>query len=184
MIAKLPVYYAAPIGNGYKIIGDVSFWGLDVVYPALQGNPAKSVEALAIDQVGNVIDTHIGQPVSSYVGAATDSAEAICWGTGCRRQEEMYWVLLGIASIIVAIVRIAMARRCRRYPENCKDLFMRQNGMMNSFLAWPYIGKPDIARDTFVKNPKLRKAWVIEQYIWAVVCFILGVLLISLPLLS
>lgn len=90
----------------------------------------------------------------------------------------MYEILLGIAAIISAFVQMIITERCRRCVEKCKDSFMRENGLMFSVLAWPYIGRPDLAREAITQNPKLRNTWFIEQYIWISICLVLGIVMI------
>ena len=92
---------------------------------------------------------------------------------------EIYRMLLGIIGIASSFGLIVVAERCRKNPEPCKDKFMGANGVTRSFVALRYIGEPDLAQEAFVTKPNVRRAWIIERYIWAVISFVAGIFLLG-----
>jgi hypothetical protein len=79
-----------------------------------------------------------------------------------------------LISVVLSIVAIVMAERCRRDPEKCKDGFMKESGWTRSIFALPYLGRAAEARRAIVEDAGLRRRYRIELYVWALVLFLLG----------
>ena len=85
---------------------------------------------------------------------------------------------LGIVGIVASLGILLLTERCRRSPQACKNMFMQENGMTRSFVAFRFLGRPHEAREAIVKDPILRRQYLIESYVIATLGAIAGISLI------
>ena len=85
---------------------------------------------------------------------------------------------LGIVAIIASLGIFLLTERCRRSPQTCKNMFMQENGFTRSFVALRFLGKAQEAREAIVKDPTLRRQYLIESYVIATLGAIAGISLI------
>ncbi len=76
-----------------------------------------------------------------------------------------------IASSIAIFISV---ERCRRNPARCKYGFMTEQGWTRSIFAVRYLGRVEEAHKAIIQDPKLRQRFIVEQYIVALLFFLLG----------
>lgn len=79
-----------------------------------------------------------------------------------------------LISVILALTFVVFAEQTRRNPHKGQDLFMTEKGWTRSIFALPYLGRPKEARQALIDDEDLRKKFIIELYVWAIVMFLLG----------
>lgn len=78
------------------------------------------------------------------------------------------------AAWCLSIGLLVVTERCRRNPQTCQDSFMGKNGATRSFVALRFLGRPDDARRAIMEDQNLRREYLLERYLWSLVCFIVG----------
>lgn len=81
-----------------------------------------------------------------------------------------------VISLVLALAFVIAAERTRRDPYKGQDLFMTKKGWTRSIFALPYLGKPEEARQAVVNDESLRKKFIIELYVWAILILLVGFL--------
>lgn len=82
---------------------------------------------------------------------------------------------LGYLMILLSFWLLFLTERCRRSPEWCKERFMGNSGEHRSFVAMRFTGHAKEAQAEYMRNPQLRRAFIIERYAWVIGAFIGGV---------
>lgn len=77
--------------------------------------------------------------------------------------------------IVVSVIFLWNAERCRKYPEKCKDSFMTEQGWTRSVFAIKYIGRAKEARDAIVQDHNLRKKHLAQCYISSIFFGVVGI---------
>ena len=81
----------------------------------------------------------------------------------------------GYLLLLLSFWLLFLAERCRRSPEWCKKRFMGDSGIHRSFVAMRFTGYPKEAQAEYMRNPELRRAFIIERYAWVITSLILGI---------
>jgi hypothetical protein len=81
----------------------------------------------------------------------------------------------GYVFIAFGLWQFVFVEKCRRSPEWCKSRFMGDSGATRSFIALQFIGDPTRAQAEFLRRPGLRRAYLIERYVWAILTSVAGI---------
>ena len=82
----------------------------------------------------------------------------------------MFWGMVALAGGVFILLR---AESGRRNSKVLQDDFMFRNGYTRSFVAMYYFsGKPDEARAAIISDARIRRKYLIEQYLWGAGAFL------------
>ena len=88
--------------------------------------------------------------------------------------------LIGIVAIITALFLAARTEVCRRNPNKCIEGFVSKEGFTRSFVVLRYWNRsPEERRELFLQDPKVRRNYLLESYVWALLLFVAAFVLFA-----
>jgi hypothetical protein len=89
-------------------------------------------------------------------------------------------MLIGAIALITAFFLLLKTEQCRRNPDSCIEGFVSKEGFTRSFVVLRYWSRsPEERRQLFLQDPKLRRIYFLEGYIWSFLLVIAAVILIA-----
>jgi len=87
--------------------------------------------------------------------------------------------MVGVLVVSLGLTMLILTERCRRKPTRCTDGFISRMGFTRSWIVLRYLDlSPEERRKIFLENPRVRKYYLIESYLWGLVAVISGIGLI------